>query len=522
MPTDPTTFTQAIQEGYTFKGPSLLVGGAMLDGQTQTGTHVRIPLKTLSRHGLIAGATGTGKTKSLQAIAEGLSENGIGVLMMDIKGDLSGLAKPSAGHPKIDERQAAIGAPWSASEYPVELMTLKADAPGVRLRATVSEFGPVLLGKILNASDAQAGVLSICFKFCDERDLPLVDLKDLRRALQFIANERKEEVEAEYGLVSKQSAAAMLRAVTSLEEQGANDFFGEPSFSVEDLTDIDENGRGIIHILRLVEMQRNPQLFSTFMLCLLAEVFETFPEAGDLDQPKLVIFIDEAHLIFREANKALLDQLEITVKLIRSKGVGLIFCTQSPEDIPNEVLGQLGLKVQHALRAFTASDRKAIKRASENFPLSDFYEIDELMTQMGTGEAFVTALNEKGIPTPLVHTMMCAPRSRMDILTDEEIKELMKNSELAETYNKDIDRESAYEILGKKIEQIREEQEKEKEAKKPASRSSSRGSGKSVWKEIERSPVTKTIVGELSRGLFDVLGVPRGRSRKRSKGLFGF
>ena len=454
-------FLNHITEGNTFKGDYITLGSAMLDGETVTNAFVNIPLKTLNRHGLIAGATGTGKTKTLQVLAENLSEKGIPVLLMDIKGDLSGLAEPSPGHPKIDERHAQIGLPFVAKSFPVEILTLS-EQNGVRLRATVSEFGPVLLSRILDLSDAQSGIVAIIFKYCDDNKMPLLDLKDFKKILQYATQEGKEEFEDEYGRVSTASTGAILRKVVELEQQGADLFFGETSFEVDDLLRIDKDGRGYINILRLTDIQDRPKLFSTFMLSLLAEIYSTFPEQGDSGRPELVMFIDEAHLIFNEASKALLNQIESIVKLIRSKGVGIYFVTQNPTDVPEAVLSQLGLKVQHALRAFTANDRKAIKLTAQNYPDTDYYDTTSILTSLGTGEALVSALDEKGRPTPLAATMMRAPMSRMDILNDSELDNLLGKSKLVKKYNETIDRESAYEMLNKKIDLAEAEEAKEK------------------------------------------------------------
>jgi DNA helicase HerA-like ATPase len=507
-------FRQTIEEGYTFKGPSFVLGGAMLGEETLTGSMVRIPLGTLNRHGLIAGATGTGKTKTLQIIAEQLSKEGVPSLLMDIKGDLSGIAVASGGHPKIDERHAAIGLPFEASGSPVELLTLS-DEPGARLRATVIEFGPVLFSKMLNLNDTQSGIVAVTFQYAEENKLPLLDLKDFRKILQWITGEGKKEIEADYGRISTASTGAIMRRIVELETQGAKEFFGETSFDVEDLTRLDELGRGMVSILRLTDVQDRPKLFSTFMLQLLAEVYATFPEEGDLDRPKLVIFIDEAHLVFEEATDALLDQLESIIKLIRSKGVGLFFVTQNPADIPSDILGQLGLKVQHALRAFTAKDRKAIKLASENYPLTDFYDVDKVLTELGTGEALVTALDRKGRPTPLARTMLRAPESRMDILTKAEIKDIVQRSPLVRKYNKEIDRESAYEILEKKMEAAEKAEHKAEmaaqkaKAKKTSTRS--RRKEKTMFEQIMNNTTTRqigrTVAREFTRGLLGVLGI---------------
>jgi DNA helicase HerA-like ATPase len=457
-------FFNHIVEGNTCKGEYITLGSAMLDGETITNAFVNVPLKTLNRHGLIAGATGTGKTKTLQVLAENLSEKGIPVLLMDIKGDLSGLAEPSLGHPKIDERHAKIGLPFEAKSFPVEVLTLS-EQDGVRLRATVSEFGPVLLSRILDLPEAQAGIVAIIFKYCDDNKMPLLDLKDFKKILQYTTQEGKDEFENEYGRVSTASTGAILRKVVELEQQGADLFFGETSFEVKDLLRIDKDGRGYINILRLTDIQDRPKLFSTFMLSLLAEIYSTLPEQGDTGRPELVLFIDEAHLIFNEASKALLNQIESIVKLIRSKGVGIYFVTQNPTDVPEAVLSQLGLKVQHALRAFTANDRKAIKLTAQNYPDTDYYDTASVLTSLGTGEALVSALDEKGKPTPLAATMMRAPMSRMDILTDSELSNLLGKSQLVKKYNSTIDRESAYEMLNKKIELAEAEEAKQKAKK---------------------------------------------------------
>src|SRR5690606_29676828 len=385
-----------------------------------------------------------------------LSEKGIPVLLMNVKGDLSGLAQPSPGNPKIDERHAQIGLPCEPKSFPVEILTLS-EQSGVRLRATVSEFGPVLLSRILDLSEAQSGVVAVIFKYCDDHKLPLLDLKDFIKILQFASVEGKKEFEEAYGRISTASTGAILRKIIELEQQGAELFFGETSFDVNDLLRVDKNGRGYINIIRLTDIQDRPKLFSTFMLSLLAEIYDTFPEQGDSGKPELVLFIDEAHLIFDEASKALLNQIESIVKLIRSKGVGLYFVTQTPTDVPESVLSQLGLKVQHALRAFTAKDRKAIKLTAQNYPDSEYYDTTKVLTSLGIGEALVSALDEKGRPTPLAATLMRAPMSRMDILTPEELNALFTTSDLVKKYNSVIDRESAYELLNQKIDRAQAE-----------------------------------------------------------------
>ena len=494
------TFFEYITQGNATKGDFIPIGVAMLDGETVTGAHVKIPLKTMNRHGLIAGATGTGKTKSLQVLAENLSDKGIPVLLMDIKGDLSGLAQPSPGHPKIDERHKKIGLPFESKSFPVEVLTLS-EQDGVRLRATVSEFGPVLLSRILDLSDTQTGVIAVIFQYCDDNKLPILDLKDFKKILQYATNEGKDQFDDAYGRISTASTGAILRKIIELEQQGADLFFGETSFDVDDLTRIDENGRGYINIIRLTDIQDRPKLFSTFMLSLLAEIYSTFPEQGDSDRPELIIFIDEAHLIFNEASKPLLNQIESIVKLIRSKGVGLYFVTQNPTDVPEAVLGQLGLKVQHALRAFTAKDRKAIKLTAQNYPDSEYYDTTEVLTSLGIGEALVSALDEKGRPTPLAATMMRAPMSRMDVLTDIELSSLLSKSKMVKKYNETIDRESAYEMLNEKIELAEAKDAKEK-AKQELEALKKAESKKRTTSTRRRSTAMNPIVKVLTSATF--------------------
>nr|WP_315208844.1 helicase HerA-like domain-containing protein [uncultured Flavobacterium sp.] len=496
-------FIQQITDGYSSKGESITLGGAILDGEALADVHVKIPLKTLNRHGLIAGATGTGKTKTIQVLSEQLSSFGIPVLMMDIKGDFSGIAKEGEEKAFITERHAKINIPYNTANFPVELLSLS-EQNGVRLRATISEFGPVLFSRILNLNDTQAGVVSVIFKYCDDHKMPLLDLKDIKKVINYITEEGKDEIEESYGKISTSTTGTILRKIIELEQQGAELFFGEMSFDVEDLMRIDENGKGYINILRLTDIQDKPKLFSTFMLSLLAEIYQQMPEKGDSDQPELVIFIDEAHLIFNEASKALLEQIETIVKLIRSKGIGIYFITQNPMDIPSGVLAQLGLKIQHALRAFTANDRKAIKQTADNYPTSEFYKTDEILTSLGIGEALVTALNEKGIPTPLAATMMRAPMSRMDILTESEIQEINNKSKLVKKYSELIDRESAYEMLNKKITVIEEEaaeQEQEKASEKEESKGPSTASvvGKSVLKVLTSATFIRGAFGVLTK-----------------------
>jgi uncharacterized protein len=511
---DKDKFIAHINEGYSVKGDYIVLGTSILEGEPLPNTQIKLPLKTLNRHGLIAGATGTGKTKTLQILAEGFSSKSIPVFVMDIKGDFSGIAMPGTVNDKITDRMNKIGLPYEPSGFPVEFLTIS-EEKGTRLRATVSEFGPVLFSKMLGLNDAQTGVMAMIFKYCDDKKLPLLDLEDMKKMLQYISDEGKEELQKTYGNISTTSVGTILRKVIELEQQKADLFFGETSFEVEDLLRTDNQGRGIISIIRLTDIQSKPKLFSTFLLCLLVEIYNTFPEEGDLDQPKLVMFIDEAHLIFNEATKELLEQIESIIKLIRSKGVGIFFCTQNPVDVPESVLAQLGLKIQHALRAFTAKDRKQIKLISENYPISEFYNIEDMMTSLGIGEAAISVLNEKGNPTPLSATLVCAPRSRMDTLTPGEIDSITGKSKLTAKYNEVINRESAYEILTKKLEESKKtEEEQKKEEAQVKQKPQEKSTVEKVLTSTTARQVGRTVAREVARGLMGVLGIG-GTSRKK-------
>ena len=515
---DKAKFSEAIKAGYTFKDEAYKIGCAVLDGQVISGADVLIPLKTMNRHGLIAGATGTGKTKTLQVLSEILSDASVPVVMMDIKGDLSGIAAAGTVNDKINERVQKLNVEFKPTAYPTELLTLS-NQKGTRLRATVSEFGPVLLSKILGLNDTQGGFVSMIFKYCDDNKLALLDLKDFIKVLQYVSDEGKAELEKTYGKISTTSTGTILRKVIELQQQGADIFFGEISFDIDDLMRISDDGRGMISVIRVTDLQDRPKLFSTFMLQLLAELYATCPEEGDLDKPKMVMFIDEAHLIFQEASSALLQQIETIIKLIRSKGIGIFFCTQNPMDVPASVLAQLGLKVQHALRAFTAADRKVIRQTAENYPETEFYKTDDLITQLGIGEALVTMLNEKGIPTPLVHCMLRPPQSRMDVLTDAEIDAVINKSKIAAKYNKIVDSESAYEILNGKLAEAAKENEKDKQRKveEKAGKKSAK-EDKGFFDDPIVKSMTRTAGNTIVRNLLGVLGLG-GRSR-RKKSLF--
>lgn len=510
------SFEDKIKESYTFKGETILMGAAVLDGKPLSATKVYLPLKTMNRHGLIAGATGTGKTKTLQLIAEGLSNASVPVMMMDIKGDLSGIGAMGMLNDKITERCAHIGIEYKPDVSPIEFLSIS-DEPGTRMRATVSEFGPVLLSKILALNDTQEGIVSMIFKYCDDHQLPLLDLKDLIKVLQYLNNEGKEEIKAEYGSISPQSTGTILRKIIELQQQKADVFFGEKSFEIDDLMRYSDDGKGMVSIVRVADLQDRPKLFSTFMLQLLAEIYASMPEAGDVEKPKLVLFLDEAHLIFQDATSALLQQLETIIKLIRSKGVGIFFITQNPNDIPQSILGQLGMKVQHALRAFTAKDRSDIKKVAENFPETAFYKTEDIITQLGIGEALVTLLNEKGIPTQLVHTMLCPPASRMDVLTGSEIEKIVSASKIVRKYNEETDEISAYEMLTQKLENAAQNEEK------PEPKATSKKAEKSTLETILGSSVTRqvgrTAANIITRSLLGVLGLG-GRTTKRKSSWF--
>jgi DNA helicase HerA-like ATPase len=511
------SFTEVIRNGYSFNGETIKIGAAILGGDVIPEAEIFLPLKTMNRHGLVAGATGTGKTKSFQMIAEGLSDASVPVLLMDIKGDLSGIGAAGTLNNRITERYQTLKMGYQPQSYPVDLLTLS-EQKGVRLRATVSEFGPVLLTKILGLNDTQGGVVAMIFKYCDDNKLPLLDLKDFIKVLQYVGNEGKNELQAAYGNISTTSTGTILRKVIELQQQGADTFFGEKSFEVEDLMRISDDGRGMISILRVTDLQDKPKLFSTFMLQMLAELYAVCPEEGDPDKPKLIIFIDEAHLIFQEAGKALLEQIETIVKLIRSKGIGIYFCTQNPMDVPASVLGQLGLKIQHALRAFTAADRTIIKQTAQNYPETTFYKTEDLITQLGIGEALVTILNEKGIPTPLAHVMMLTPKSRMDVLTDPEIDNIVNHSKLVAKYNRLTDSNSAYEMLTAKLQEAAENSKANVSASqktvKPEESTFEKVAGNTIVKSMMRTAgntIVRSLLGSLGLG---------GRSKRASKNWF--
>ncbi|EON33903.1 putative ATPase [Gordonia terrae C-6] len=438
---------QSVAAGYAFTTPTLELGAVSVSGQVDPEAKVRIPLSMMNRHGLIAGATGTGKTKTLQLIAEQLSSNGVPVVMADIKGDLSGLSRAGASNDKIVDRTQQTGDDWQPAAHPVEFVSLGSEGIGVPIRATITSFGPILLSKVLRLNATQESTLGLIFHWADKKGLPLLDLKDLRSVIAFLTgDEGKAELKG-IGGVSRQTAGVILRALTNLEADGGDTFFGEPEVDPADLIRTAADGRGIITLFELGTQAARPALFSTFLMWILADLFEFLPEVGDLDKPELVFIFDESHLLFDDASKAFVDQVVQTVKLIRSKGVGVFFCSQLPTDIPNEVLSQLGARVQHALRAFTPDDQKALRTTVKTYPVSEIYDLEQALTSLGTGEAIVTVLSERGAPTPVAWTVIRAPRSAMEAIGADAITGAAKSGPLYAKYGTPVDRKSAYEML---------------------------------------------------------------------------
>ncbi len=438
-----------IARGYASDGAAVELGAVVIDGTADASAAVRLPLATLNRHGLVAGATGTGKTKTLQLISEQLSAAGVPVVLADVKGDLSGLSVPGEASDRTAKRSAELGDAWAPEAGPVQFLSLGTGGTAVPVRATITSFGPVLLSKVLGLNETQESTLGLIFHWADQRGLALLDTKDLRSVITYLTSaEGKEDLKG-IGGVSAATAGVILRALSNLEAQGGEEFFGEPELDVHDLMR-QQDGKGVITLLELDNLQGKPALFSTFLMWLLAELFEELPEEGDLDQPKLVFFFDEAHLLFSDASKAFLERIEQTVKLIRSKGVGVFFCTQLPTDIPNNVLSQLGARIQHALRAFTPDDQKALARTVKTYPKTPHYDLETALTTLGIGEAIVTVLSERGAPTPVAWTRLRAPRSKMGPIGADAIRAAVESSELNGKYAETIDRESAYEKLAAK------------------------------------------------------------------------
>jgi DNA helicase HerA-like ATPase len=436
----------SVRTGYDFAGPALELG-ALLDGGTpDPSAVVRIPLAMMNRHGLVAGATGTGKTKTLQLMAEQLSAAGVPVFLADVKGDVSGISEPGVGDEKLTARTAALGQHWQPTAYPVEYYTLGGAGTGVPVRATVTSFGPVLLARVLDLNDTQSSSLSLVFHFADQAGLPLLDLKDLRAVIQYLTSDEGAQSLQALGALSKQTAGVLLRELIALGDTGADQFFGEPEFDTRQLLRTAPDGRGVVSIMELPDVAAQPALFSTLLMWLLADLYHDLPEVGDLDRPKLAFFFDEAHLLFTDASQDFLASIVQTVRLIRSKGVGVFFVTQTPKDVSKDVLAQLGSRVQHALRAYTPDDAKALKATVSTFPKSS-YDLGKVLTELGIGEAVVTVLNETGVPTPVAWTRVYAPRSKMGPADPATMAALVQASPLQAEYGQAIDRESAYEKL---------------------------------------------------------------------------
>ncbi|HEX7248162.1 MAG TPA: helicase HerA-like domain-containing protein, partial [Actinomycetota bacterium] len=440
-------FIRAMTDGYSFDEPSLLLGAPMTAGEVAAGAKVRFPLSMVNRHGLVAGATGTGKTKTLQILAGQLSDAGVPVFVSDVKGDLTGISQPGdATAAPIVERSQQLAITYEPRAHPVELLSLSG-ALGAQVRATVSSFGPILLGKVLDLNKTQVSVLTLVFAYCDDERLPLLDLADLRTTLKFLASDEGESALEEYGGFSKATIGVLLRSIVELEAAGAEAFFGEPEFDVHDLMRTSSDGRGIVSLLELADVMDRPRLFSTFMLWMLAQLYAQLPEEGDLPKPKLAFFFDEAHLLFDDASDALMDQIELTARLIRSKGVGVYFVTQAPTDVPASVLSQLGNRVQHALRSHTPDDETNLRKTVRTFPKSVHYDVRETLTTLGIGEAFVTVLSPDGVPTPLAATRLVPPDSLMDAVDDATRARLIADGSLRERYSQAVDRESAHELI---------------------------------------------------------------------------
>ena len=505
-----TKLVEAARQAFGGQGAFLTLGAPVLKGECHPEPLVRAPLALMNRHGLIAGATGTGKTKTLQLMAEQLSSNGVSVLLADVKGDVSGIAVAGESNERVQARAHETGWAWHPSGSPVELLSLTGKR-GAQLRASVSSFGPLLLAKVLGLNPTQTSVLALVFKYCDDHDLELYDFGDLRAVLQHLTGEGAADLK-DYGGMAKQTVGVLLREMIELEGQGADVFFGEPEFDLQDLIQTERDGRGLVSLLELADVQDKPALWSTFVMWMLARLYNTLPEVGDADKPKLVVFFDEAHLLFDGASKEFLTQVEQVVRLIRSKGVGIVFVTQSPKDVPPDILGQLGLRVQHALRAFTADDEKALKAAARTFPKTSFYDIEETLTTLGIGEALVTVLGPSGVPTPPFATRLVPPSSRMGPLTDAELAQRVQSSAQVRKYAQAINRESAEEKLAAQAAPAA-----------PAGAAPSRGVARAEPSTLEKvlsSSVTRSVArtvavavaGTLTRGILGALtGSPRRR-----------
>ncbi|WP_371528317.1 DUF853 domain-containing protein [Streptomyces sp. NBC_01283] len=502
-----------IVSGYAFAGPALDLGALLWDGQCLPDAQIRIPLAMLNRHGLVAGATGTGKTKTLQLIAEQLAAQGVPVFLADIKGDVSGISVPGESGEKVAERAREVGQTWEATGFPSEFYALGGIGTGIPVRATITSFGPVLLSKVLQLNQTQEQSLGLIFHYADQKGLELVDLKDLRAVVTFLtSDEGKPELKGIGGL-STVTAGVILRALTAFEAQGMGDFFGEPEFDTSEFMRAAPDGRGLVSVLELPAVQDKPQLFSTFLMWLLADLYNDLPEVGDVEKPKLVFFFDEAHLLFNGASKAFLEAITQTVRLIRSKGVGVFFVTQTPKDVPGDVLAQLGNRVQHALRAFTPDDQKALKATVRTFPDSA-YDLEETLTAIGTGEAVITVLSERGAPTPVAVTRLRAPESLMGPVEAGALEGAVKGSLLYGRYAEAVDRESAYEKLT-----ARQAEAEEAAAAVAAAAEAEKGAAKGAKGGGSGNVVDQVVGSGIFKSLARSLGTQIGREISRS--VFG-
>jgi DNA helicase HerA-like ATPase len=500
---DAATFGTAIAEAYATKGAAVELGTGMLDGALVPEAAVRLPLATMNRHGLIAGATGTGKTRTLQVIAEQLSAAGVAVFTADVKGDVSGMAVPGSTDGPAKKRATELGLSFTPTGFPVEYLSLGGIGPGVPVRATVSDFGPLLLAKVLGSNATQEQSLALVFHYADEKGLPLLDLSDLRALLTFLDSDGGREELKGIGGLSPQTVGVLLRSLVVLEMGGGNEFFGEPQFDVAELLRTAPDGRGAISCLELPAVQDKPGLWSTVLMWLVAELFEQLPEVGDRDKPRLVFFLDEAHLLFEGASKAFVESTVQTVRLIRSKGVGVFFVTQTPKDVPADVLGQLGNRVQHALRAFTPDDARALRATVRTFPKSDAYDLEELLTQLGTGEAAVTILSESGVPTPVVHTRMRPPLSRMGPADD--VAGVATASPLFAKYGTRLDSQSAREMLATRLDPPAPGETPTKPTERQKSAASAAGKGADAIGDFLQSSSGRALTREVVRGVFGML-----------------
>ncbi|MFE2247075.1 helicase HerA-like domain-containing protein [Streptomyces lavendulae] len=507
-----------IAAGYAFTGPALDLGALLWEGTCLPDRQIRIPLSMLNRHGLVAGATGTGKTKTLQLIAEQLSAAGVPVFLADIKGDVSGISAPGTENDRVRERAADVAQDWQPAGCPAEFYALGGIGAGIPLRATVTAFGPVLLSKVLRLNQTQEQSLGLIFHYADSKGLELIDLKDLRAVVAFLVSDQGKPELKGIGGLSTVTAGVILRALTAFEQQGASEFFGEPEFDTSEFLRTSADGLGVVSVLELPAVQDKPQLFSTFLMWLLADLYADLPEVGDVERPKLVFFFDEAHLLFNGASKAFLDSITQTVRLIRSKGIGVFFVTQTPKDVPADVLAQLGNRVQHALRAFTPDDAKALKATVKTFPRSP-YDLEELLTGLGTGEAVITVLSENGAPTPVAATRLRAPRSLMGPVDPADLDRAVKSSLLYSRYAEPVDRESAYEKIS--AEQAAAEAAAEEAAAAAEAEKQAKEAAKAARSAPKPEPsLAQQVVGSgLFRSLARSVGTQLGREISRS--LFG-